>query len=191
MTARTLLCALLATASVACASSNDTAPEPRAAEVASNPDDLQAKAVLLEGELEADKVQALAKHLEGLAEVHSVEIAIEKTSDGPTRARLTLGGLDMPSSEELRAAVDDFDGLGDASIAIEDAEVPKGPAAELDLSASDDKSPEEVQAEVVEKLRAQGVEGDIHVKVHDEDGERRVEVRVEDHKTDEGELKAK
>lgn len=190
MTARTLLCALLATASVACASSNDTTPEPRTAEVASNPADLQAKAVLLEGELEADKVQALAKHLEGLAEVHSVEIAIEKTNEGPTRARLTLGGLDMPSSEELRAAVDDFDGLGDASISIEDAEVPTGPAADLDLSGSDDKSPEEVQAEVVQKLRAQGVEGDIHVKVLDEDGERRVEVRVEDHKTDKDALKA-
>lgn len=186
MTARLPFCALLAALSLGCATSNDTAAEPRGAEAPSSPGEAEARAVLLEGDLDASTVHALAKHLEGLAEIHSVELAIEQTGDGPTRARLTLGGFDMPSAEELQAAVADFDGLGDASVSIEDAAVPLGPvdAEGIAIAADKDKTPEEVKAEVIEKLRADGVEGDIHVDVIDEDGERRVEVRVEQHKAE-------
>ena len=184
MTARLPLCALLAALSFGCATSNDTAQEPRAAEAPSNPGEAEARAVLLEGDLDPTTLHALAKHLEGLAEVHSVELSIEQNSEGPTRARLTLGGFDMPNAQELEAAVADFDGLGDASVAIEDAPVPRGPvdAEGIAIAADEDKTPEQVKAEVIEKLRADGVEGDIHVDVIDEEGERRVEVRVEQHK---------
>lgn len=185
MTVRLPLCALLAALSFGCATSNDTAQDPRPAQTPSpsNPSDAEARAVVLEGDLDASTLHALAKHLEGLAEVHSVELSIEQAGDGPTRARLTLGGFDMPNAEELQIAVADFDGLGDASIAIEDAPVPQGPvdAEGIAIAADKDKTPEEVKAEVIEKLRADGVEGDIHVDVIDEDGERRVEVRVEHH----------
>ena len=181
MNARLICCALLAPLALGCATSNDTAQEPRAAEAPSNPGDPQARAVMLEGEFDSDTLQALAKHLEGLAEVHSVEIAIEKSDDGPTRAQLTLGGFDMPSTEELQAAVADFDGLsGDVSVSFDDdVEVPRGP--DTDLGIDKDQSPEEIKAQVIEKLRADGVEGDIEVNVIDEDGERRVEVKVSQH----------
>lgn len=184
MTARLSFCALAAALSLGCATSNDTAQEPRAAEALSNPGEAEARAVLLEGDLDATAIHALAKHLEGLAEIHSVQLAIEQTGDGPTRARLTLGGFDMPNAEELQAAVAEFDGLGDASVSVEDAAVSQGPvdAEGIAIAADKDKTPEEVKAEVIEKLRADGVEGEIHVDVIDEDGERRVEVRVEQHK---------
>ncbi|MGH1345363.1 MAG: hypothetical protein ACRBN8_27620 [Nannocystales bacterium] len=183
MTARLPFCALLAALSLGCATSNDTASEPRAAEAPSNPGEAEARAVVLEGDLDASTLHALAKHLEGLAEIQSVELAIEQANDGPTRARLTLAGLDMPSPDELQVAVADFDGLGDASVSIEDAAVPHGPvdAEGIAIAADKDKTPDEVKAEVIEKLRADGVEGDIHVDVVDEDGERRVEVRLEQH----------
>ncbi len=183
MTARLPLCALLAALCFGCATSNDTAQEPRAAQSQSNPGDAEARAVTLEGDLDASTIQSLAKHLEGLAEIHSVELAIEQSGDGPTRARLTLGGFDMPNAQELQAAVADFDGLGDASVSIEDAPVPLGPtgAEGVAIAADKDLPPEEVKAEVINKLRADGVEGDIHVDVIDEDGERRVRVRVEQH----------
>lgn len=184
MTARLPFCALLAALSLGCATSNDTAAEPRAVAAPSNPGEAEARAVLLEGDLDASTIHALAKHLEGLAEIHSVELAIEHAGGGPTRARLTLAGFDMPSAEELRSAVADFDGLGDASVSIEDAPVHQGPVdvEGLAITADKDKMPEEIKTEVIEKLRADGVEGDIHVDVIDEDGERRVEVRVEQHK---------
>ncbi len=186
MTVRIALFALSTLLASGCASSNaDTAAEPRAAEnpeVANSPGDPQARSVLLEGDLDPKTIKALAHHLEGLAEVHSVEISIEKTTEGPTRARLTLGGLDMPTAAELREAVADFEGLGDVSVSVEDAVTPQGPvnAGAIAVTADADKTPEEIEAEVIEQMRADGVEGDIHVNVtDDEDGERRVEVRVE------------
>ena len=184
MTARLPLCAILAALCFGCAASNDTAQEPRAAQAASNPGEAEARAVVLEGDLDVSTLHALAEHLEGLAEVHSVELAIQQTGEGPTRARLTLGGFDMPNADELEAAIADFDGLGEASVSIEDAPLPQGPvdAQGIAIAADADKTPQEVKAEVIEQLRADGVEGDIHVDVIDEDGERRVEVRVEQHK---------
>jgi len=183
MTARLLCCALLAGLSLGCATSNDTAPtDERAAEAPSNPSQAQARAVILEGDVSPETVQALAQHLEGLAEVHSVEIAIEKTDAGPTLARLTLGGFDMPSTEELQAAVADFDGLtGDVAVSFDDAAaVPEGPVDAEGLPDLEGKTPAQIKAEVTEKLRADGVKGEIEVDVLDEDGERRVQVRVKE-----------
>ncbi len=184
MTARFICCALLAGLALGCATSNDTAPaENRSAEAPSNPGEPQARTVTLEGDVEPETIKALAEHLQGLAEVHSVEIEIHKTTDGPMQAQLTLGGFDMPTGDELREAVADFDGLGDVSVSVGDAAVPSGPvdAEGIGDMDHDNKTPEEIKAEVIEKLRADGVEGDIHVDVLDEDGERRVEVRVEQH----------
>lgn len=183
MTARLICCALLAGLSFGCATSNDTAPtEQRSAEAPSNPGDPEARALILEGDVEPATIEALAAHLQGLAEVHSVEISIEKTDAGPTIARLTLGGFDMPSTDELQAAVADFDGLtGDVSISFDDAvAMPQGPVNTEALPDMKDKTPEEIRAEVIEQLRADGVEGEIEVDVLDEDGERRVEVRVKE-----------
>ncbi|MCR9165685.1 MAG: hypothetical protein ACE37F_08115 [Nannocystaceae bacterium] len=181
MTPRLLSCVLLAGLTLGCATSNDTAPtEARSAEAPSDPGQPEGRALVLEGEVEPDEVKALAKHLEALAEIHSVEISIEKTNDGPTVARLTLGGFDMPSTDELQAAVADFDGLtGDVSVSFDDvAAPPQGPASDIDID--EDATPEEIEAQVIEKLRADGVQGDIEVDVVDEDGERRVEVKVRD-----------
>lgn len=183
MTPRLLSCALLAGLTFGCATSNDTAPpESRSAEVPSNPGEPEGRALVLEGEINPEEVKALAKHLEALAEVHSVEIAIEQTNDGPTVARLTLGGFDMPSTDELQAAVSDFDGLtGDFSVSFDDtAAVPEGPGGDLEID--EDATPEEIKAQVIEKLRADGVEGDNEVNVINEDGEQRIEVKVHDEK---------
>lgn len=186
MTARLISCALLAGLSLGCATSNDTAPtELRSADAPSDPDAPQARAVVLEGDLDPETVEALAKDLEGLAEVHAVAIAIHKTDEGHIHARLTLGGFDMPSTEELQAAITDFGGLpSDVAISFdEQAEVPHGPvdANGISIAADETKTPEEIEADVIDKLRADGVEGDIHVDVIENDGERRVEVRVERH----------
>ena len=132
-----------------------------------------------------DTIKALGEHLEALADVHSVQIEIQRTGEGPQMARLTLGGLDMPSTEELQAAVADFGGLqGDVTVSFDDdVPMPEGPvdAQGVKIAADGDKTPEEIEAEVIEQLRADGVEGEIDVEVIDEDGERRVEVRVEEH----------
>jgi len=140
MTARLISCAILAGLTFGCATSNDTAaPEPRSAEAPSDPTAPQARAVILEGDVDPQAVKALAEHLEGLAEVHSVEIEIHKTNDGPTTARLTLGGFDMPSIDELQTAVADFELDGDVTVSFDDAvAMPEGPVSAEGLAITAD-----------------------------------------------------
>ncbi|MEM6293862.1 MAG: hypothetical protein AAGA54_21480 [Myxococcota bacterium] len=176
-----LLLSLPLLATMACDDSQ-AAAAPRSADA--QVDAAPARKITLEGDLSADTIRGLGAHLEGLADISSVSIEVEQTNDGPTRASITVAGNDLPSAVELRDAVSGYDGIGSAAVAIEGAEAPVGHGVDVAAVAGDqDKSPEAVKAEVLQKLRADGVEGDVHVDVIDDDGERRVEVRVEQTET--------
>lgn len=142
----------------------------------------QARRIVLEGDLDMETIQALGKRVEGLADVNSVRIEVQQHDDNPTIVSMTVAGADLPSNEELTAEVLAFEGVGDADVEVSAAEPPAGPIqGEVEASSDADMTPEEVKAQVIADLRAKGVEGDIHVDVVDEDGERHVEVRVEQH----------
>lgn len=189
MKLRTTLLALLCVSFAGCDNAEDTASpddSQRAVETpVSAPSDgeVEARQIVISGELSVETIQALGEHVEGLAEIHAAQIKVQKSDEGPTLVTLTVSGRDLPSDEELAAEVRGFEGIGDAEVNFEAADA-MDPSPDHDglAEASDaSKTPEEVKAEVIAKLRADGVEGDIQVDVIDEDGERRVEVRVENH----------
>ena len=189
MKLRTTILALLCIGFAGCDTSDDTASpddSQRAVDTpVSSPSDgaVEARQIVISGELGMETIQALGEHVEGLAEIHSAQIKVEKPEEGPARVTMTVSGRDLPSDEELAAEVRGFEGIGDAEVMFEAADAIDAPVDHSGLAEVSDasKTPEEVKAEVIAKLRADGVEGDIHVDVIDEDGERRVEVRVEKH----------
>ncbi len=182
----TLLALLGLLGLAACDSSSepDTPTAEQSAIDAPSDGELQSKRVVIDGELAMADIKALGEHVEGLAEIHSAKIEVEKRGDGPTHVTMTVAGRDLPTDAELAAEVRGFEGLGEAAVDVEAADAPASMINTdklVEASEDEHKTPEQVKQEVIAKLRADGVEGDIDVQVIDADGERRVEVHVEQH----------
>jgi len=135
--------------------------------------------------LSHDAIREIGSHIESLGDIERAEIKIIKDDEGAAEMLVTIIGKDLPSNDYLVTELKTFEGLADADVEVEDVHpdeaghgaVMGGQAAKLDPN----KTPDEIKAEVTARLRAQGVKGDIVVDVTDVDGERRVEVKVEDH----------
>lgn len=133
------------------------------------------------GELGHDRAQAIAQLLESKGQnVGAAMVRMKKDDHDAGALEIELWGAGLPSSAEipgiLTAGVPE---LASATIQVSDLAPGSGPAPIAIEAPGDDVSPEEVKAQILEQLQAQGVEGDVDVKVEDDGEGRRVEVRVE------------
>lgn len=130
-------------------------------------------------ELGHDKVQAIAKHIEGKAhDVGGAMVRMKKDDQGPAALEIEIFAKSLPAegsvAADLKAA---FPELAAATISTAPAQGGGGQLPVVEVSA--DLTPEEAKAEIAEQLQAQGVDGKIEVQVEDGAEGRRVEVKVE------------
>jgi hypothetical protein len=134
--------------------------------------------------LDHDRVEAIAKRLETITAAETMQIKVEKSDDGGTvvvaeawgRTAITADAI----TKDLRAT---FPELANAVITVKAAtgEPPSARMPELDLD-DEDEDPEVVRKKVIERLRADGVEGDVQVHVDEaEDGKREFRIEVKQH----------
>ena len=146
---------------------------------------VQAKRITVDaGDLDRAQIQELAEHIEGIGDVASAKVKVVKDDQGTTQMLVEIAGADLPTDDYLTREIHSFEGMADAAVLVETVhpdDVAPGPMFE-----DKNKTPEQIKAEVEERLRKQGVEGEVFVDVIDEDGERRVEVRVEAEKAPSG-----
>lgn len=180
MLRRTALATLLATLALGCATDGSEPDADRSA-VAEGPLVGQVIEFALEPDaLDHDRIQAVAKRLESITAAESMQIRIEKSDEGGTVVLAEAWGRATISAEaitkDLRAT---FPELANAVITVKPAtgEPPSSKLPDL-TSFDDDEDPETVRKQVVEQLRAQGVDGDVKVHV-DENDEGKREIRVE------------
>lgn len=125
----------------------------------------------------SEEMTALVEHLEGQAEVAQARASVEKSSQsGDADVTVELWGHDMPTDAELTGAVQaEFPYIAQIDISPIDVE------AEALPQESADVEPDVLRQQIIDDLRAQGVEGDIDVQITDHpDGRREVEVEVSD-----------
>jgi hypothetical protein len=162
----------------ACQSEEDT--HARNAEIAGLPG---LKVTIAGVDLGHDKVQAIAKHLEGKAvDTGAALVRMKKDDQGAATLEIELFAKTLPAGDglaaELKAA---FPELAGATISTGTAQ-PGGSEPLPLVEVSKELSPAEAQQEIVEQLKAQGVDGEIKVEVKDDGEERRIEVKVEKQK---------
>ncbi len=140
---------------------------------------MQAKRIVIDADgLSRESINELAEHIEGLGEIASAKVKVMQDDQGQTVMHVEVAGRDLPTDDYLVGEIKSFEGMADAAIAVDS--VHPDDVAPDPMFSDKDKTPEQIKAEVTEKLRRQGIEGDVVVEVIDEgDGERRVEVRVE------------
>jgi hypothetical protein len=180
MLRRTALATLLATLMLGCATDGSEPDADRRA-VAEGPLVGQVIEFALEPDaLDHDRIQAVAKRLESITAAESMQIKIEKSDEGGTVVVAEAWGRTAISGDaitkDLRAT---FPELANAVITVKAAsgEPPSAKLPDLD-AIDDDEDPEVVRKQVLEQLRAQGVDGDVKVHV-DENDEGKREIRVE------------
>jgi hypothetical protein len=129
-----------------------------------------------------DRVRALSERLESLTAAETMKIAIEKSDDGGTVVVAEAWGRTAITADtitkDLRAT---FPELANAVITVKPAtgEPPSAKLPDLDFDLDDEEDPEVVRKQVLERLRAEGVEGDVKVHVDEnEDGKREIRVEV-------------
>lgn len=125
----------------------------------------------------AEEMATLVQHLEGLADVAQAKAEVHKSSEtGDAEVMVELWGHDMPTDEELASAVQSqFPYIAQVLVTPIDTE------AEAPPQQSADVDPEVLRQQIIDDLRAKGVEGDIDVQITDHpDGRREVEVEVHD-----------
>ena len=138
--------------------------------------------------IDHDRMDAIAKRLESITAAETMQIEVEKSDDGGTvvvaeawgRTAITADAI----TKDLRAT---FPELANAVITVKPAsgEPPSARLPVLDLD-DEDEDPEVVRKKVIERLRAEGVQGDVQVDVDEaEDGKRefRIEVKKHEEKT--------
>lgn len=138
--------------------------------------------------MEPEQLEAVAKWLEGKSKAHMVKVRMTK-DEASELGRLEVEiwgeqGLPHGLDAELRAA---FPTLENAEITLANLDGPPSQGeGEVELAVTHDASvkgedPEALEARIIEEMRAKGVQGDIVVDVVDgPEGERRVEVKVEE-----------
>jgi hypothetical protein len=131
--------------------------------------------------LDHDRIQALSKRLESITAAETMKIKVEKSDEGGTvvvaeawgRTAITADAI----TKDLRST---FPELANAVITVKPAsgEPPSAKLPALD-DFDDDEDPEVVRKKVIERLRSEGVEGDVKVHIDEnEDGKREVRVEV-------------
>ena len=180
MLRRTALATLLATLALGCATDGSEPDADRRA-VAEGPLVGQVIEFALEPDaLDHDRIHAVTKRLESITAAESMKVRVEKSDEGGTvvvaeawgRTAITADAI----TKDLRAT---FPELANAVITVKAAsgEPPSSKLPDL-ASFDDDEDPEVVRKQVVEQLRAQGVDGDVKVHI-DENDEGKREIRVE------------
>lgn len=159
------------------------------------PDDVAARALELEnspglrvtiaaaGDLPEATIHDLAKHLEGSAhDTGAAMVKVKKENDGPPSIQIELWGGTLPQgdiSADLKAK---FPALAAATITSETIPAGQGDGPSMPVIAVDaDLSPAEAEQQIRDQLAADGVDGDVNVKVEDGPEGRRVEVGIEKH----------
>jgi hypothetical protein len=125
------------------------------------------------------RIEKIGRHVEGLADVAAASVRIEKDGER-TAVTVDVWGADLPTPEELESNLrETFPELAAAEITVTPA-ADAAPPALPDVKKIED--PAQAEKVIRDQLKAQGVEGAVDVKVVDgEDGERAIEVRVEQH----------
>ena len=180
MSRRIALATLLATLALGCAT-DGAEPDADRRAVAEGPLVGQVIEFALEPDaLGHDRIQAVAKRLESITAAESMQVKLEKSDEGGTVVVAEAWGRTAITGDaitkDLRAT---FPELANAVITVKAAsgEPPSAKLPDLD-AIDDDEDPEVVRKQVVEQLRAQGVDGDVKVHV-DENDEGKREIRVE------------
>lgn len=181
--ALTLIAGLALLVAPACTESQEPDESPREQSAAMQTVVLD---VTLPEDTEPSQVEAIAMSAEKLAgsEVVGAKVKARQQKDGPMILTIEVWGpnLESPDTmiEGLRAQ---HPVLVDTPIAVVEKETDEQPEAEVFARKVEGETPEETKARIIQELRDQGVEGEIHVDVTEgADGHRKVEVRVEDDK---------
>ncbi|MCA9650330.1 MAG: hypothetical protein H6712_17105 [Myxococcales bacterium] len=169
---------------LACATHHDDPlPEPTASRDGEVPPDGRRIEVLMPAEhAGADQIHAVVEHLEGQADVAGAKAMVHASSEtGEAELVVELWGQDMPTDEELEAelyAVFPFLPAGSVVVeALEASEIEVGPPP----GETEPQDPDELRQQIIDDLRAKGVEGEIEVTITDHpDGRREVQVEVHD-----------
>lgn len=174
-----LLCTLFAGAfTLACDRGED--PEARVAEITSN-GGVRVK-IVNASELPQETVHAIAQHLEGPAKSTGAAMVRLKKEDGAAPVlEIELWGGTVPAAGDLASELKaKFPALAAADITtstIAPGEAPSMPVVAVEA----DLSPAEAEQQIRDQLAADGVDGQVKVKVEDGPEGRRVEVAVEKH----------
>lgn len=145
--------------------------------------------------LSPEDIEKVTKTLEAASsDLTSAQVSAqhERTDDTDQWTITTeLSGAQLPGEDVFAKLQQEIPALADASFEVESIEGPSGdhPGGDIEVktvvetAVKDGASNDDIEDEVVDKLRSQGVEGKIYVDVsNDEDGHKRVEVEVEDTK---------
>lgn len=169
-----LLCSLLA---LACQPQDDV--QARVGELTDQPG---LRVRIVGSDLAPGQVHAIAKHLEGQAQDTGAAMVKMRKEDGqaPTLDIELWGGTlpaggDLPA--DLKAA---FPALAGATITTEALAPGQGPSMPV-IPVDPDLSPAEAEQHIRDGLAAEGVDGQVNVKVVDGPDGRRIEVGVEKH----------
>ncbi len=154
------------------------------------PDEALNVSIEISGDISNEDIHAIAHHVEQNAagDVAGARVEVQKIAgegDGAT-INVTLLGSNLGDgagiADDLRNS---FAVLANANIAVTEAD----PGAEnMPMVSSDAEDPDEATQEIIEQLKAQGIpEEAIHVEVsEDEQGHRKVEVKVHQEQVSEG-----
>lgn len=129
-------------------------------------------------------MDAIGKRIEEQTGAESVGIEVKKSDDDGTTVVINAWGRSAITNEALSADLRaQFPALKNAIISINALEG-DGPTHGLaDLEIDKEEDPEVVKRQVIEQLRAKGVQGDVEVHIDDhDDGKREVRVEVKDKK---------
>ena len=136
-------------------------------------------------ELAPQQVHAISQSIEGKAQsVSAAMVRMEQEQgegqeENPANLEIELWGAGLPDSGVLVSQLKaDFSALADAQIEVVNLEPGSGPPPMV-VEVDEEATAEEAKAQIIETLQADGVEGEIDVQVEDGDGERRIEIKVE------------
>lgn len=124
-----------------------------------------------------EQMAALVEHIESQADVAQAKAAVRKSSaSGDAELTVELWGHDMPTDQQLAEAVQtEFPYVAQVDVSSLDGEAATPPLPDVGLS------PEALRQQIIDDLRAKGVQGEIDVQITDHpDGRREVDVQVHD-----------
>lgn len=133
--------------------------------------------ISLASDVDAADLRAVAEHTEALGNIAACTVKVKKLDDGPTTLVMDMWGEDLPDEQKIASDLKNtFAFLSDAEIRVAALDAADGPQRDPEELEGD---PEDVRQQIIERLRAEGVEGDIDVQVQDGEDGREVEIRVE------------
>ncbi len=182
---RTAILSLLAALAAGCATDNDEPEGPATPREHQGP--LTGRAIEFALDVDAldhSAMDAIGKRIETQTGAQSVSIEVRKSEDEGTTVVVQTWGRAAIADDALVADLRaQFPALKNAVISVKPL-AGEGPAERLgDLEVDKDEDPEVVRKQVLEQLRAKGVQGDVDVQIEDhDDGKREVRVQVKDEK---------